>query len=150
MTLAEQLHNSATHAAGNDPACPVCNPDLLKGSRKASAEVASGDFDLNGPIGRDEAIAQIKAALKARGMRYSVTGGRGTAWGWIDIDLLPAVYKSLDADARKLAYRALGDAFGETHGYGPISVAASSAHYREYIQRARGLAPDKIAEPYWD
>lgn len=26
MTLNEQLHNSATHAKGFDPACPVCNP----------------------------------------------------------------------------------------------------------------------------
>lgn len=30
---------------------------------------------------RNNAIAQIKAAFKARGLRYSVTGGRGTSWG---------------------------------------------------------------------
>jgi hypothetical protein len=25
-TINQQLHQSATHAAGSDPACPVCNP----------------------------------------------------------------------------------------------------------------------------
>lgn len=104
----------------------------------------------NQSIERNQAIAQIKAALKARGMRYSVRGGRGTAWGWIDVDLLPAVCKSLDYDARKQAYRALGDAFGLVNGYGPVSIPASSAHYREYIQRAKGETPAEIAQPYWD
>jgi hypothetical protein len=26
MKLEKQLHGSATHKAGNDPACPACNP----------------------------------------------------------------------------------------------------------------------------
>src|SRR5919106_1076456 len=35
---------------------------------------------------RDEAIRQIRAALRRRsGRAWSVTGGRGTAWGWITI-----------------------------------------------------------------
>ena len=35
---------------------------------------------------RNETIAALKAALKARsGGNWSVTGGRGTAWGWIRI-----------------------------------------------------------------
>jgi hypothetical protein len=102
------------------------------------------------PIGRDEAIAQIRAALKARGLRYSVRGGRGTAWGWIDVDLLPAVRESLADDARKQAYRELGDVFGLANGYDSISIASSSAHYREYIQRAKGETPAEIAQPYWD
>jgi hypothetical protein len=29
MTIAQQLHNSATHAEGIDPACPVCNPAII-------------------------------------------------------------------------------------------------------------------------
>lgn len=42
-------------------------------------------------IDRNEAIARIKKALKARsGKSWSVTGGRGTAWGWIDINVPPA------------------------------------------------------------
>lgn len=41
-------------------------------------------------INRDEAIARIKAALKRRsGKPWSVTGGKGTAWGWITIDVPP-------------------------------------------------------------
>ena len=40
---------------------------------------------------RDEAIRRIKAALERRsGKRWSVTGGRGTAWGWLNIDVPPA------------------------------------------------------------
>lgn len=40
---------------------------------------------------RDEAIREIKRALEKRsGKRWSVTGGRGTAWGWITIDAPPA------------------------------------------------------------
>ncbi len=42
------------------------------------------------PLTRDEAIRRIRAGLKARSSReWSVTGGRGTAWGWITIDVLP-------------------------------------------------------------
>lgn len=39
---------------------------------------------------RDETIAAIKTALKNRsGKPWSVTGGRGTAWGWISISVPP-------------------------------------------------------------
>lgn len=42
-------------------------------------------------LDRNEAIRRIKAALKSRsGKSWSVTGGRGTAWGWIKIDTMPA------------------------------------------------------------
>jgi hypothetical protein len=42
-------------------------------------------------IERNEAIARIKKALKARsGKTWSVTGNKGTAWGWINIDAPPA------------------------------------------------------------
>jgi hypothetical protein len=36
MTIAEQLHKSATHAKGNDPNCPVC----LTLERKLKAIIA--------------------------------------------------------------------------------------------------------------
>lgn len=40
---------------------------------------------------RNEAIQRIKTALRRRsGKAWSVTGGRGTAWGWINIDAPPA------------------------------------------------------------
>lgn len=41
-------------------------------------------------IERNEAIARIRKALKARsGKSWSVKGGRGTAWSWIDVDAPP-------------------------------------------------------------
>jgi hypothetical protein len=39
---------------------------------------------------RDETIKQIKTALQRRsGKTWSVTGGRGTDWGWITITAPP-------------------------------------------------------------
>lgn len=41
--------------------------------------------------GRNAVIAQIKKSLQTRsGKPWSVTGGRGTAWGWITVDAPPA------------------------------------------------------------
>jgi hypothetical protein len=41
-------------------------------------------------IDRNEAIKRIKTALQKRsGKQWSVTGGRGTAWGWVEIDAPP-------------------------------------------------------------
>lgn len=33
---------------------------------------------------------------------------------------------------------------------GGVMVAASQAHYTEYVERAKGLKPTMIAEAYWD
>ena len=108
---------------------------------------------------RDTTIAAIKAAFKRRGFRYSVTGGRGTAWGWITIDLLPAVYKGCwngDAESsrekRLSLYREMADRLGNPHGegYGTVSIPASTDYYREYIDRAEGRKPAVIGQPYWD
>jgi len=39
------------------------------------------------PMDRNETIKTIRAALRRRsGKLWSVTGGRGTAWGWLSID----------------------------------------------------------------
>jgi hypothetical protein len=41
-------------------------------------------------IERDDAIKAIRTALKKRtGRTWSVTGGKGTAWGWIEISSPP-------------------------------------------------------------
>lgn len=41
-------------------------------------------------IDRDEAIKRVRAALKRKtGKTWSVTGGRGTAWGWITVEAPP-------------------------------------------------------------
>lgn len=125
---------------------------------------------------RDDAILEIKRALEKRsGKKWSVTGGRGTAWGWIQIDAppkrrtwshrlkdgsvadIPENYEAYDsgesgrnmspAEQAELATLMGYDTLQCSQG---ISVPASSAHYREYIERAQGKPVTKIAEAYWD
>jgi len=65
-------------------------------------------------IDRNEAIKRIRAALKAKtGTTWSVTGGRGTAWGWITVQAPPKrrvihdqnpEWKSWDLGCREPAY----------------------------------------------
>ena len=126
---------------------------------------------------RDDTIKRIKTALQKRsGKTWSVTGGRGTAWGWITIDAPPARrtwshrlkadaspaqlsedYEEYDtgkpdqghtspAERAELA-KLLG--LESVHIQG-VSIAASNAHYEEYLARAEGRTPAKIAEAYWD
>jgi len=124
---------------------------------------------------RDETIKAIKQALRVRsGKPWSVTGGRGTAWGWITIDAPPARrtwahrlkeggsqynsedYEEYDSgvpgrgtspEERAELGRLLG-LDGPAHHQG-VNVPASSAHYREFIARAQGK-PAVVAEAYWD
>lgn len=101
---------------------------------------------------RAETIAAIRAALKARsGKTWSVTGGLGTAYGWITIKAPPKRCdrwgNMTDADRAEL---------GELLGFGrPVdrhgeSVAASTDHRREYVDRAEGRKPSVVGTPYWD
>lgn len=99
---------------------------------------------------RNNVIQRIRQALAARGFRCSVTGGRGTAWGWITVSLLPSAYKSLTIAERDTALRELNQAFALPRGASEVSIPASTAHYREYLERAEGRQPAKIAEAYWD
>lgn len=126
---------------------------------------------------RDEAIAIIRAELKRRtGRTWSVKGGRGTSWGWIQIDAPPArclaVHKlkaghqnngtedweevvspenkgrgHMTPEDRAILAKALG--LDSVH-YQGVSIAASSDYRNEYIARAKGQTPAKIAQPYWD
>ena len=123
---------------------------------------------------RNVVIARIRAALKRRsGKAWSVTGGSGTAWGWITINAPPARrtahwvqrpgtignpgdYDNRDtgilgghltpADAAELA-ALLG--LEAIHFQG-ASIAASHDYRREYVDRAEGRTPSVIATPYWD
>lgn len=128
-------------------------------------------------LDRATVIKRIKTALERRsGKSWSVTGGRGTAWGWLKIDAPPSRatwshrlkagavtdrpedYEPYDTgqpghemspqDRAELG--ALMGLDGLAHGQG-ISVAASHDYYREHIERAEtGKAPAKLAQPYWD
>lgn len=105
-------------------------------------------------MNRDEAIKTIRAELKRRsGKTWSVTGGRGTAWGWIRITAPPArrvgKYEGVmtEDDQTELA-GLLNVPVGFARG--GVMVAASQAHYTEYVERAKGIKPTMIAEAYWD
>lgn len=101
---------------------------------------------------RDEAIRQIRAALRRRsGRAWSVTGGRGTAWGWITITAPPArrvEYGSMSDTDRAELGELLG-LDGRAHHQG-VSIPAGSDYRAEYIDRAEGRAPTTVGVPYWD
>jgi hypothetical protein len=99
---------------------------------------------------RNETIAAIKASLKARsGKPWSVTGGRGTAYGWIRISAPPKRCGDFgvmsEADLTELSVL-LGT---KVHHQG-VSIPASSDYRREYVARAAGEAPAVVGTPYWD
>ncbi len=148
----------------------------MRNSRCALSGRGCGGFKEVMTNDRDETIRRIKAALQRRsGVSWSVTGGRGTAWGWITIDApparrtwshrlkadaspaqLPSDYEEYDCgepgrctsptDRAKL--RELLGIDEDCHQ--GVSIPASSAHYREYIDRAEGRTPATIAKAYWD
>lgn len=102
---------------------------------------------------RDQAIRAIRAALRRRtGRAWSVTGGRGTAWGWITVTSPPARRVQpfgymTDADRREL-----GEALGlvaPAHAQG-VSIPAGHDYRAEYVDRAEGRSPSVIGSPYWD
>ena len=127
-------------------------------------------------LSRAAVIRRIKLAPERRsGKRWSVTGGTGTAYGWLHIDVPPARRTWRDRlrpDATGLgtydqdcepydsgrpggsmspAERAeVARLLGLDRADRAISVAASHDYYREYIDRAEGRVPRKIATPYWD
>ena len=127
-------------------------------------------------LSRAAVIARIKRALESRsGKRWSMTGGTGTAYGWLHIDVPPARrtwrdrprpgatglgtyaddYEPYDSGqpggSMSPAERAeLAALLGLDRIDRNVSVAASHEYYREYIDRAEGRVPRKIATPYWD
>jgi hypothetical protein len=99
-----------------------------------------------------DVIAAIKAGLQARsGKSWSVTRGRGTAYGWLTISSPPARrvnnYYMSDADRAELAGLLGFDRPVHTQG---VSIAAGHDYYREYLSRSAGLTPLENARPYWD
>ena len=142
----------------------------------APAARAVSPFLNRNTITRNNAIAEIRAALRARsGKAWSVTGGRGTAWGWITIDAPPARrtlrhrlkagaladrpedYEAYDSGqpggSMTLPDRAeLGALLGlekPVHCQGE-SIPAGHDYWLEYVQRANGQTPTVKGVPYWD
>lgn len=104
------------------------------------------------PNERATAIKEIRRALRARsGKAWSVTGGRGTSWGWINISAPPARCNQYGSMAEQDAAE-LGELLGldgPAHHQGQ-SVPASQAYRAEYLDRANGRDPQKIGTPDWD
>jgi len=74
---------------------------------------------------RDECISEIRTALKRRsGRLWSVTGNRGTAWGWIDIGILPRERNLPQAEQDQL-YAQLRELLGTNN----FSIPAGSDYY---------------------
>lgn len=127
-------------------------------------------------IDRDQAIKRIREGLKKRsGKAWSVTGGKGTAWGWINISSPPRRctwgYRLKEGAITRNPEDYEGYDTGKPDGYmtpgdcaelGKLlgldrpchqqgqSIAASNDYYREYVSRAEGRTPEVIGEPYWD
>lgn len=100
---------------------------------------------------RAEVIKRIRAGLRRRsGKAWSVTGGRGTAYGWLTISAPPARRGEFgyinEADRAELG-QLLGGITVHQQGQ---NVPASHAYYAEYVDRAEGRAPSVIGHPYWD
>lgn len=88
---------------------------------------------------RDEAIAAIKKALRARScMMWSVRGGRGTSWGWITVTAPPSrrdAYGGMsDEDRAELSYLA-----GEPVHHQGIVIPDSSRDRSEWIAKLSRL-----------
>lgn len=100
---------------------------------------------------RDDVIRTIRTALKARtGRTWSVTGGRGTAWGWVTITAPPArrdQYGHMTADDRAVLADALGKA---TVYHGGETIPPQSDYRTEYVQRATGQPVTVVGVPAWD
>jgi len=112
---------------------------------------------------RNKVIVDIKRALKRRsGRAWSVTGGKGTAYGWITIKSLPSERTAnLDGTAPhehpEFGYMTLADreqlaqllGLERIHAQGE-SIPAGYNYYREYLRRANGQTPAEYGKQYWD
>lgn len=102
---------------------------------------------------RNETIAAIRTNLRARGLKWvSVTGGRGTAYGWITIKAMPSKgrdrYGNLTDEQKVVLGEALG-LEGPAHVQG-VNIPASTDYRKEYVARSKGETPVVIGMPYWD
>lgn len=105
------------------------------------------------PTDRTGAIKRIRQALKKRsGKAWSVKGGRGTAYGWIEIKSPP---RRCTGDFNYMPddeCQELADLLGlskPVHFQGEF-IPAGSDYRMEYIERAEGRTPRIYGQQYWD
>ena len=100
---------------------------------------------------RDETVAELKAALKARSdRRWSVTPGRGSSWGWITVTAPPARRTDFGSmtgdDAAELA-RLFGVDYIHHQG---LLIPARAASRRAYVAMAQGARRVQVLDPGYD
>jgi hypothetical protein len=146
MTVAERIAAGYTNPPTfkREPAKPI-----LRVVPKPEPEAPKAEQPVH--LDRDETISRIRAALKKRsGKAWSVTGGRGTAWGWISIDAPPKRRTNggnmTAADQAELA-TLLGLEHAHCQG---VSIPAGYDYRAEYVDRAEGRKPSVCGTPYWD
>lgn len=126
-------------------------------------------------LDRDTTIRRIKAALKRRsGKSWSVTGGKGTAFGWVKIDAPPRArtwhfvetggrdehgnfnYEEVNDPSRPYGHMGpadraeLAELLGVDAHYQGVSIPDGNDYRREYVDRSEGREPAEIGQPYWD
>lgn len=127
--------------ADDPPGGVVTIPQHLATALGVQPTVAEAAPELKRETGECERAAAIKAIRKAlrhrSGKAWSVSGGRGTAWGWITIDAPPSRHDERGGmtpeDALEL-HQLL--AMGGAVRPGPVSV--ESRRRLEFVARARG------------
>lgn len=114
----------------------------MKNTTMTETEIETAATDRNGTI------AALKRILKERtGRTWSVRGGQGTSWGWIDVVSMPK--QQVEGSMTDADKALLSAVFSETVHHQGVSIAASTAHRREYLRRAAGLS-FAVAAAYWD
>lgn len=149
-------------------AMPQANPRGRNPRGKGAGQPRQGND-------RDFAVKVIRDNLKKRsGKSWSVTVGRGTAWGWLHVDApnarrtwrwrlkpgmpdQPENYQEFDsgqpgghsgpAERAELA-TLLG--LERLDSYQGVSIPGGSDYYDEYMDRAQGRVPERVGKPYWD
>jgi len=147
----EVYGDDVTSGPGEGPES-TCDDHAYAGSRPCPECEANDAAAFPGAApDRDEAILRIRTALRRRtGRGWSVTGGRGSSWGWIHVTCPPARrvgYEGMDDRDREDLARALG--LTSVHQQG-VSIPADPAYRSEHVDRAEGREPSRLGSPYWD
>ena len=139
--------------------CPDCSRYFGGEPEATLLHLAACEAGDTMSLTREQAIARIKAGLKARsGKSWSVAGGKGTAWGWLRVAAPPA--RRVDSNGTTEGGRwytstaecaELASLLGleRVHHQGE-SVPSGSDFYSEFVARAEGRTPTVFGSRNWD